>query len=404
MSYVIPVRHAAVLRRIHLLTAAGLIAFQSHSLLAQSAARIDEALQSNNRVAGSTSQEKKFAQEFIRVSSDGRSFVSATTNEPFVVWGVNYDHDDSGRLLEDYWVDEWSTLEEDFREIRALGANVVRIHLQLPKFMDTADLPNAESLTQLARLVRLAETTGLYLDVTGLGCYHKQTVPEWYDKLDEAARWDVQVHFWQAVAKTCKGSPAVFCYDLMNEPILAGNKIETEWLGGELAGKYFVQRITLDLAGRTREEVARLWVEKLTTAIRAVDDQHMLTVGVIPWAHVFTGAKPLFYAPDVGKPLDFVSVHFYPKKGEVEKALEALKVYEVGKPLVIEEMFPLSCSIEELETFIKGSQSFADGWIGFYWGKTIAESEAQGDIKGAIVANWLRYFKYHVPSAAKRAE
>src|SRR5690606_19415314 len=127
---------------------------------------------------------------------------------------------------------------------------------------------------------------------------------------------------------------------LMNEPVLAGGKDNHGWLAEPLGDKYFVQRITRDMAGRTREEVARQWVKKLTTAIREVDDTHLITVGVIPWAHVFKGAKPLFYAPDVGEPLDFVSVHFYPKKGEVDKALEALKVYEIGKPLVVEEIFP----------------------------------------------------------------
>lgn len=402
MSCVFLRKLAAVLRPFHLLAAIAFVALLARCALGQSVARLDEDLPSNHRVDSCLSQEKELAQEFIRVSNDGRAFVGATTGQPFVVWGVNYDHDDSGRLIEEYWADEWQTIEEDFREIKALGANVVRIHLQLPKFMDTSEQPNQANLAHLGKLVQLAETTGLYLDLTGLGCYHKQDVPEWYDALDESARWEVQARFWKAIAKTCKESPAIFCYDLMNEPILAGNKVETEWLGGELGGKFFVQRITLDLAGRTREDVARQWVEKLTTAIREIDDQHLLTVGIIPWAHVFTGAKPLFYAPDVGKPLDFASVHFYPKKGEVAKALDALKVYEVGKPLVIEEMFPLSCSIEELGAFIKGSESFADGWIGFYWGKTIAENEAHGDIKGAIIASWLRYFKDNVPPAATR--
>lgn len=27
----------------------------------------------------------------------------------------NYDHDDDGRLLEDYWQDEWPTVVEDFQ-------------------------------------------------------------------------------------------------------------------------------------------------------------------------------------------------------------------------------------------------------------------------------------------------
>lgn len=343
------------------------------------------------------SQETRVRQAAVRVSDDGKHFVEAGSGRKFVVWGVNYDHDEDGGLLEDYWQSQWETVVEDFAEIKALGANVVRIHLQLPKFMKTAEQPDEANLEQLGKLVRLAESNGLYLDVTGLGCYHKQDVPAWYDELDEATRWQVQSRFWQAVAKVCRDSSAIFCYDLMNEPVLAGDKQETEWLTGELGGKYFVQRITRDLAGRTREEVARQWVKKLTTAIRDVDNKHMITVGVIPWAHVFKGAKPLFYAPDVGQPLDFVSVHFYPKKGEVDKALDALKVYEVGKPLVVEEIFPLSSSIEEVDAFIDGSRSYTDGWISFYWGTTIEESEAKGDLKGALVAAWLRYFRSHKP-------
>ena len=133
----------------------------------------------------------------------------------------------------------------------------------------------------------------------------------------------------------------------------------------------------------------------MTTAIREVDQEHLITVGVIPWAHVFKGAKPLFYAPEVGESLDFVSVHFYPKSSEVEQALEALRVYEIGKPLVIEEMFPMNCSIDEIDAFIEGSQSHADGWLSFYWGTSIDESEKQGDLKGELIAAWLRYFSSH---------
>jgi len=333
----------------------------------------------------------------IRVSDNGQHFVSGDSGKRFVVWGVNYDHDDDGRLLEDYWHDSWSVIAEDFREIKGLGANVVRIHLQLPEFMKSTTEPEKKNLARLGDLVRLAEQTGLELDVTGLGCYHKHDVPDWYDELDEPARWDVQARFWKSVAQVCKGSPAIFCYDLMNEPILPGKKPETEWLTGELGGKHFVQRISLDLAGRTRTQVARDWVKQLASAIREVDRHHLITVGVIPWAHVFKNAKPLFYSPEVGEPLDFVSVHFYPKKGDIAGSLKALSVYNIGKPLVVEEIFPLKCSIEEVAEFIKGSREYTDGWISFYWGKTIEQNEAQGDLKGAIIAKWLRYFREHSP-------
>lgn len=338
--------------------------------------------------------------ELIRVSDDGSHFVGSKTGKRFVIWGVNYDHNDGGQLLEDYWIDRWDEVASDFREIKELGCNVVRIHLQLPKTMKTATEPEQQNLRQIARVVRLAEETGLYLDITGLGCYHKQDVPAWYDELSEQDRWDVQARFWTAVAEVCKDSPAIFCYDLMNEPIIGGANPESGWLAGELGGKHFVQRITLDLKGRSRQEIAKAWIAHLTTAIRKVDSDHMITVGVIPWAHTWPNAKPLFHDPEVGKPLDFVAVHFYPKKGDVAGSLKALKVYETGKPLVVEEIFPLKSSHEETARFIDESQSYADGWISFYWGKTIEENEAAGDIKGAIISQWLKYFS----KQAKRSE
>jgi hypothetical protein len=331
---------------------------------------------------------------WIKPSPDKTHFVFEGTDERVVMWGVNYDHDDDGRLLEDYWADEWPTVVEDFKEIKDLGANVVRVHLQTGRFLDAADTPNAANLERLAKLVKLAEETGLYLDVTGLGCYHKKDVPAWFDALAESDRWDAQCVFWKAVAKVCKDSAAVFCYDLMNEPVLTGGENKGEWLAGKpLGDKYFVQRLTIDARGRTDREIARAWVERLTTAVRSVDDRHMITVGVIPWAQVFPGAKPLFYSPEVGGPLDFVSIHLYPKKDKLDADLTALKVYEVGKPLVIEEIFPLSAGFEQTEAFLERSKPIVDGWISFYWGKTIDELKAKGDMKGAILAAWLERFR-----------
>jgi hypothetical protein len=342
--------------------------------------------------------------EWIRPSEDGTHFVGRESGRRFTVWGVNYDRDESGRLIEDYWDREWPVIEADFGEIKGLGANLVRIHLQLGKFMESPDRPNERNLALLGKLVKLAEETQLYLDVTGLGCYHRKDVPVWYDRLPEHERWEVQARFWKEFAKVCRDSPAVFCYDLMNEPVLPGSKVENEWLTGELDGKFYIQRIALDLRGRESEDVARQWVSMLAAAIREVDARHMITVGVVPWALEFEGAKPIFYAPRVHGPLDFASVHFYPKKGEVQRALAALKVYDIGKPLLVEEIFPINGPLEEVDAFVEGSRGFCDGWVGFYWGKPIEENEKQGDMKGAVTAAWLRYFRSQASKAGWEKE
>jgi len=216
--------------------------------------------------------------------------------------------------------------------------------------------------------------------------------------LGEGQRWEVQARFWEAVAEVCSASPAVFCYDLMNEPIVSEDKQNRDWTPGEFAGMCFVQRLTLDRAGRTEKEVAKAWVDMLVTAIRKKDQGHLITVGAIPWALTFPGARPLFYSQEVGAGLDFVSLHFYPKRGEVDKALAALAVYNVGKPIVIEEMFPLNCSMTELDAFIEGSRRLAVGWLGFYWGKTIPEyKQSEPDIAASMALEWLESFAAKTP-------
>src|SRR3954447_21794849 len=79
------------------------------------------------------------AMERIRVADDRKGFIGEASGRPFHPWGFNYDHDEQGRLIEDYWEWEWPKVEDDFREMKELGANVVRVHLQFGKFMEARD-------------------------------------------------------------------------------------------------------------------------------------------------------------------------------------------------------------------------------------------------------------------------
>jgi len=76
-----------------------------------------------------------------------------------------------------------------------------------------------------------------------------------------------------------------------------------------------------------------------------------------------------FVPKEIVGDLDFISVHLYPEAGKVPAALETLSGFAVGKPVVIEEMFPLFCSFPEFEQFLDGSRKTASGWIGFYLGQ-----------------------------------
>lgn len=331
---------------------------------------------------------------WVAVAKDKKTFVLDPSGKKFTPWGFNYDHDEQERLLEDYWEKEWPKVEQDFREMKGLGANVVRIHLQLGKFMAAPDKPNEKALERLTDLVKLAEKVGLYLDLTGLGCYHKQDIPAWYDKLSEKERWDVQARFWEAIAQRCVKSPAVFCYDLMNEPVVTGGRRkEGDWLGPALAGKHFIQFITLDPQDRVRHEIARRWIQHLTAAIRKHDQRHLITVGLVDWSLDLPGLTSGFVPSKVGDDLDFLSVHLYPEKAKVDEALKTLAGFSVGKPVLVEETFPLKCSLQELEQFLDGSKTHVAGWIGFYWGQTPAELRRSKEFKDALMLQWLEYFE-----------
>ena len=331
--------------------------------------------------------------EWVSVSEDKRSFVLEKSGATFVPWGFNYDRDEKGRLLEGYWDLEWHTVEQDFREMKQLGANVVRIHLQVGKFMKGPNEPNEASLAQLARLVSLAEKLRLYLDITGLGCYHKKDVPQWYDKLPEQRRWDVQARFWEAIAQRCANSPSIFCYDLMNEPVVGGRRKRTDWLGPAFAGKYYVQFITLEQGSRDRAAIAMQWIRKLSAAIRKHDDHHLITVGLILWGWGRKALSSDFVPERIASELDFISIHLYPEKSKLPEAMETLAAFFVGKPLVIEETFPLRCSLAEFERFIEDSRRYACGWMGFYWGKTAEEYRQSGRIQDALMLGWLEFFQ-----------
>jgi Cellulase (glycosyl hydrolase family 5) len=279
--------------------------------------------------------------------------------------------------------------------MKQLGANVVRVHLQLGKFMIAADRPNVRSLDRLGDLLKLAEKHRLYLDITGLGCYHKADVPEWYDKLAESDRWAAQAKFWEAVAGRCKDSPAVFCYDLMNEPVVPGGQRKPgDWLGPPFAGKHFVQFITLDQAGRKRPDIAREWVKQIAGAIRKVDPKHLITVGLVDWSLDRPGLTSGFVPNAIADELDFLAVHIYPQAGKVDDALETLKGFAaVGKPVVIEETFPLRCGREEFEEFLKKSERHAAGVIGFYWGTPPEELKKSKELAATMLLAWLEVFE-----------
>jgi hypothetical protein len=92
-----------------------------------------------------------------------------------------------------------------------------------------------------------------------------------------------------------------------------------------------------------------------------------------------------------------VCVHLYPRTGKLEEDLATLAGFAAaGKPVVIEETFPLFASAEEFSKFLAASSKDASGWMGFYWGQTMEELDVKkpGDL---FTKGWLEIFKKGAP-------
>lgn len=324
----------------------------------------------------------------------GTGFADAT-GKPFIPWGVNYTNTNQLRLMDDNWQEDstWQIILEDFREMKALNLNVIRIHLQYNKFMLNTTTPNQASLNRLKELVAFAGIYGLYVDITGLCAYILEDSPAWYDALNEEGRWATQAICWKSIAQAVGNYSNVFVYNLMNEPVTP-NKIVDTWVVGEpFGGYYFVQYLTQTPNGRTWETVTRSWSSTLKNAIREADTRTPVTIG-------FIGLGVTAKFNDI---LDYNSIHIYPDAGKVNEAIAIVEGNQTSKPLVIEETNWFA-GYDDMRTFINTTmnENLTAGYLSHYHGETIAELEKKTDLLSAIQREWYKIYCFELNPTAKK--
>jgi len=324
------------------------------------------------------------AMERVRVSDDHKRFVLDPSGQPFTPWGHNYASVDVLQRLDK----DKARVERDFADMKAAGTTVARVHPEMPMLMLGPTRMDPHGLDLLSQLLDIAQKTGIYLDLTGLACYQINHRMAWYDALDEPARWNAQAFFWESVAKACADSPAVFCYCLVNEPAPSG-KASDAWYFGRMGDVEFCQRLTFDPGTRTADQIFDQWAARMTAAIRKHDPHRPITLGMLPFPGAYKG---------VSSRLDFVSPHLYPKTGKVEDELKLLKQFDWGKPIVIEETFPLSCGVDDERQFLLQSRGIAAGWIGHWPDQPPATLEqlqktGKATLQDGIWLSWVNLFK-----------
>jgi len=328
----------------------------------------------------------------IKVSSDNWQFVDAEIGETFVPFGCNYFDAHCGGWPPQIWRKFNRTkVERDFETMEDLGVNIARVFLTLNSFMPKIDEINKKALEHLHDLISIAEKHHIYLILTGLETW--EGMPEWcHDFFVNEATLQGEEFFWASIAEELSQEKYVFAYDLKNEPIIPWKSIDmatywNTWLKIKYGTREKLAESWLDLAPSEswgsielpddgladkpndprlydyqvfREKIAYNWTKRLVHAIRSVDKNHMVTVGLIqflPFERPYSNNDKRPYSGfdprELADLLDFISVHAYPyspvqglfdpfaSKESFDKALqyvEALVRYcYFGKPVVLEE-------------------------------------------------------------------
>jgi hypothetical protein len=296
----------------------------------------------------------------VRVEHGG--FV--TPAGPLRVYGFNYLGDGENSVVLDYFAQpgrgRLAQIRATLREARRLGANTVRVYLELSSFMRDAEHARPRALRALRRVLSAAERAGVYLDLTGNLVWRPERSPAWYEALKEPQRWHVQALFWQAVAHVAARSPAVLCYELASEPAITPDG--ASWYTGEVGGYAFVQFIAIHQKGRNLDDVARMWTALMAAAVHGADPGRMVTIGLLPlfdWP---------FDPANVADLLDFVTVHEYPRRdGAADSIATVRRFAATGKPVLLGETFALN-GVATQEAFLRGARRYLAGSLSFFDG------------------------------------
>jgi hypothetical protein len=286
----------------------------------------------------------------------------------FRVLGVqNLDHDFEHDFHTNSSDEIRAEMTDRIKAARTMGANTMRIHLQLFDFVGRnteGDLfIRQDSFDNLSFLQAVAEQEGLYLLLSGNNVWFPGEVPAWYDEMVNRDRWEVQAFFFMQLAETGAASPAILAYELMSEPTIRVDD-NADWYSGELEGYWFVQSIARGVPRNQFNQVARNWITRLTTAIRKHDPDRLITFGAM--GKFQNGALGI---DNTAPLLDIVSPHIYPNIEDPEYAIRTAKRFAMsGKPVVVGETHLYRSNSQMYRDFLTRSAPVVDGYISFFNG------------------------------------
>jgi hypothetical protein len=295
-----------------------------------------------------------------RISVHGNRLYAGA--RPWRAWGMNWgvgDHAPVVAYFDNPTAANLSVLRAELGTARDMGANSMRIYLQLGQVMATPTRARRPTLTALQHLLTLAQYDGIYLDITGDLVWQPARAPAWYERMSWQGRWHVQARFWKAVAHAVAASPAVLCYELTSEPIVAAGP---GYYYGQVGRWWFIQSIATDPSSNG-DTLARTWIQILAHAVRSQDDRPV-GVGLLP-----TTTGP-FAPANVADLLDVVIVHEYPTTGHAAAAVSLVRAFAAShKPVLLGETFMLTDDPPTQSAFLTGAARYLVGAFEFFDGR-----------------------------------
>lgn len=312
----------------------------------------------------------KKAEGFVQIAQDHWSF--ELEGKLFVPWGLNYDRSIYGgndHILEEMMDLAPHKVDEDFRIARDLGSNVIRIFPHVGCLQKEFGEISEREMEKLDHTIELAKKNDQWVDITGLSHIDTSNLPKWYFELSDKEIIEGEALVWETIARRYANEPAVFCYNLQNEPFINYHNSDVVTVGsftmrdgrefsycnahfkdveGEWA-RWVETRYSSDkelrvawgdfpLEGETydsprlpvhngdrgfarykdwilfREELAYRWTDTMVRAIRKHDSHHLITLGFLPTGIPLCGEAHSGFNPQLLAPLlDFVCIHLYPQ-------------------------------------------------------------------------------------------
>lgn len=280
----------------------------------------------------------------IRIAGDGGTFV-LDTDKPFHPFGVTYYRPGTGWAPQLWKQWDAAATRQDFIRMKELGINCVRVFLSYGSFYSEPGVLRPEGLAKFDQFLSIAEDFGIYVHPTGPD--HWEGPPNWQPvAIEDGKTVEALETFWRLFAARYRGRHIIFAYDLKNEPELAWDSevlkgkwnvwLATKYSSAGALGRAWGGTNALDwghispppdkdaLKSRRlldyqdfRETVADEWTRRQAGAIKSVDPQALVTVGLIQWSvpSLLPGSVRYYSAfrPErQAKFLDFLEIHFYP--------------------------------------------------------------------------------------------